>query len=530
MMFAKRFILAIFLFFILISVFNPLIASAQREDQRVCSYQQGYAGSPIPGYDIACSFAVNAGDHVIIEATKVNAYPSKIKNHIIVSTSSGYGNTLSDPVASFARWDYRVSDDKQEVISFRVTPQVHGAEHLTIKAWVRKANEKPNLVVIKPYVDEETGELVFGYKVEGVVPISSSKAREARAEVYYGKANTFREILVQKINLTFCAGKAPCSRVYRVSPDKRPRMEFGQTHLYGAVDTTKAIGETNGNDNDSSVYLDDFFMEDVPQIMRRVPASQQGPWELPAQLLSHWLEGERFENIVPGEKLTWETPVPGKGIQDVPVIYSRGAVDWLVDPANSADGRGIKAFNKLTEVPYFTAENSLRELSKLLSVKFARTSSKRLQISKRAFAGEDSWRKYHSQHIQFVTVQSGGSSAQTPLDSVTAALGGHSLYLVPFGTAEVFRKKKKIAVNIDSVAVHLTDMFDFRGFQPLGCWKEPNLVSKLALPGDGYDCLYNSSYRWYRTVKNRGGDFVLLGQPKFINISPPISFEIDFMR
>ena len=129
-------------------------------------------------------------------------------------------------------------------------------------------------------------------------------------------------------------------------------------------------------------------------------------------------------------------------------------------------------------------------------------------------------------------------SALDPLDGLKAALGRWNFFIHVEGKVEVLTQPsgwgrylehfyKDYRVSITRVGVHVRDSFDFEGWQPLGCWnaKKKEVGSVFC---DGGTSVDNDSFRDWRTVNGRGGDFQLYSDLVITPLSPGQGiFEIE---
>lgn len=103
----------------------------------------------------------------------------------------------------------------------------------------------------------------------------------------------------------------------------------------------------------------------------------------------------------------------------------------------------------------------------------------------------------------------------TDLTHCVAALGSFVIKLVLNGKvshAPNFIYSNRYSVKPESIDIYLWDSFDFTDGmfpQPLGCWDETgNQVGKIPPTTDSV-CVFNSTFRAWRTANNKGGDFYL---------------------
>lgn len=134
----------------------------------------------------------------------------------------------------------------------------------------------------------------------------------------------------------------------------------------------------------------------------------------------------------------------------------------------------------------------------------------------------------HAQQIQFRTVD------VTRVDPLGAALGRFSFHLIPSGTARR-PPRGRFDVDVTRIGVYVVDSFDFedRGWfggivsQPLGFWKLPRGISDSATSlAKGYTYVNNKSYRDYRALTGRGGDFLVVTDVKATRLKDPVRLKL----
>jgi hypothetical protein len=369
-------------------------------------------------------------------------------------------------------------------------------------------------------MDKRTGEIFFKYSV-GDQPFDVG-GYNINFSLWYGASDVPKtEILTQQ--LEHLIGKKNYSRSYRIKPaNRRVSIPIGQNQLIGVIDFNNDIHESNEANNKSVFTIDETFMaERVVDILRATsPGDSSYGMPKAAELLDAWRQDTAMRRMDPRtNNLDWT--VGSKNIL---------SMAWALDPANwsrthSKRDRVKKAYDSLLRPDIFANRAARVVLRDRLRRRFASSTRNTIQLSRFDLTPEE----YHAQHIQRRMVQEGGwRGLNVPLDAITAAIGGHSMYVVPFGTAIEDRQAKKYHVTIESVALHIADGFEFRGFQPLGCFKLPSFISLYTghLPFSGYTCLWNYDFRTYRRVKRRGSDYVNFIGPKIERFSSPVSFDI----
>jgi hypothetical protein len=192
---------------------------------------------------------------------------------------------------------------------------------------------------------------------------------------------------------------------------------------------------------------------------------------------------------------------------------------WLVDPKNTQDNRVKKAYNRLIDPSYFFTDKVRANIRQKVTQKFkSNPGLEHFKLSDPTLQGK----QYHDQHVQYISVES--SLFSTP-DGVQGALGNFALYLVPIGP--VSRVNRRITVDIRSVQVHAVDMYDFRGDNWLGCWG-PNRLTSNMNPINAAVCVQDFTYRAFRNIKNRGGDFLNMSDRLAMPVSlPEMNFTLE---
>jgi len=112
-----------------------------------------------------------------------------------------------------------------------------------------------------------------------------------------------------------------------------------------------------------------------------------------------------------------------------------------------------------------------------------------------------------------------------PQDGLKAALGRFTFRMVVGGSVwrnPVTSRNEKVLIT--DVGVHVRDSFDFEGFQPLGCWNIcTNDVGIICSSGGEF--VYNSSFREWRKLHGKGGDFKVLSDVESKTLDKPEIFD-----
>lgn len=368
-------------------------------------------------------------------------------------------------------------------------------------------SERSNLQALEPSIDTSNVDLPIPWRVnthESFVPVDVVQVSAWASSAW----NRFDQPL-GSWDLSQCVNRGNCEHTRRIPFSQRTPINRGLSHLVVKIDPLARHAEFNENDGDNrrTKHLDDFFTEKVPQIMTNYSST----WDKASRMLNYWIDRD--------------TPrIKNESIEGFDWSLRRvrfGETSWTLEQANASNGRFRAKFNELVSPSYFVTDESKTLPRNRVRERFSQNPSAN-SIPLTDSLGEDS-RVYHSQHMRRIEGQAGGIYGYSALDAVTAALGGFSYYLVPIGEA-VKDGPNHYRINIRRVAVHVMDSFDFNGFQLLGCWGEPNMVS--AIPSFGTQCLFNSSFRLYRFLKARGHDYNVFLTPRTVTLSNVISFRI----
>lgn len=86
-------------------------------------------------------------------------------------------------------------------------------------------------------------------------------------------------------------------------------------------------------------------------------------------------------------------------------------------------------------------------------------------------------------------------------------------------------------IMIEKAGLYIRDSYDFIGSQPLGCWNmETNKAEKTCIfSGDDFHKVDNSTFREWRKVNSRGGDFLVFSdiEVKTVNESWDIEIKVN---
>jgi hypothetical protein len=117
------------------------------------------------------------------------------------------------------------------------------------------------------------------------------------------------------------------------------------------------------------------------------------------------------------------------------------------------------------------------------------------------------------------------------LDGLTAALGHFSIYVTPL-VGEIVPEGIGYLINVQKVAFHVMDSYDFEGSQYLGTWdvKDKSVSNTPPLPYDsnlGPDlAVFNVDFKEWRMANRKGGDFQVYSDVKVLSLNPPDSIWI----
>lgn len=302
---------------------------------------------------------------------------------------------------------------------------------------------------------------------------------------------------------------------------KRTPIPRGTSELVVTVNPEQVFAEYIMDDNVAITKIGGttLFLEKIPDIMGAIPNS----WTLGRDFLNTWIDNRAKKKNQTISSIDW-------GLD----IRHRPNTSWLLDRNNAADSRIVDVFNNFIQPNNkgFLTQKGIIELTKQVREKFiASPSTNTVNLATKYGLGITE-KDYHKQHFNTVMAQDGGWYASGyVLDAVTAAFGGFSFYVVPFGTAtKEVRTVNGVQVveyliKIKEIAVHVVDSFDFNGEQWLGCFKSPNVAS--AYPISGGTCALNSFFRVYQAQIARGSDYNIFTIPHAITFPQPVAFRVS---
>ena len=389
-----------------------------------------------------------------------------------------------------------------------IIPDYDDEDYLSVEGFTSRTNLK----LKKIHFDDMTGDVAIDYHVgpgEKFIP-----KHWVGIELYSG--NGSKEHLIKKWWLDECVGKTECSGTKTIKGSELYPLPDDDVDLFASIDPHNRYPETTGKDNNRWYSSPDWFVEKVPKIMDALPTNTYASgWDVASRLQRSWLNNPKKTKTIGVETADFS-------LQTKILFDTR----WTLSKANSLDNRVFDAFSALFEDGYLFSNNSRKLLKSRVRTAFANNPSlTKIKLSKklRKMGGANPGKDYHEQQFQVKEVQTGGMKALlSPLDAITGALGGWAFYAVPFGIAEK-QPDGTIKITVRRIALHVTDSYDFNGLQPLGCWRtNPPTLTKWGHANPFSDpCVWNSTYREFRTFINRGADYTILSTPLFIPLSQP---------
>ena len=220
--------------------------------------------------------------------------------------------------------------------------------------------------------------------------------------------------------------------------------------------------------------------EDVPKTMRK-----KG-WIVAAQLIEKWLNGPA--TVISDAAREGKIPASTYGYYSTGVVtmqwlqsFPRGREGLtLLKASISSDKAKVSILSKvqknnpgviLNSSSTFKIDNSLLDVVAL----------------------HDSWQ------YQYVSL----GSVRDDLDGLTAALGRYSI-MAAIRKADVH----KGVIHVTEVGIYIRDVFDFSGWQPLGCWTDTD-VHATSGPEPYCTPMSNDKFEEYRIVNGKGQDFII---------------------
>ena len=195
-------------------------------------------------------------------------------------------------------------------------------------------------------------------------------------------------------------------------------------------------------------------------------------------------------------------------------------IDWILQDSVDADGRARKAFAHLQSLIREDNPDVREFIERHVNQGFAETAENTVELGAVGWSAGEQARAFHAQRVAFSSVVT--QLATTPIDPLIGSLGSFNFYAVPVGVA---RRKVDgtVSVEIGNVVVYVLDSYDFEGEQALGCFEEPDEISRDALAGT---VIWNADYRNWRNspeAQNKGGDFLVMSDAKTMPL--PLNFS-----
>lgn len=456
---------------------------------------------------IACTLNTRPGEWVTVVATYIEGKSVQQSDYaVIVVPSTGQRRTVRPNQT--IRFEYLASSSREQ-IRYEI-PAYDDTDHVYVGVDTYRTNLKMGNV----WMDKASGDIYLNYGV-GPEAVFMPTARVC-IDIWYtanGKPTTF----VAEQCLDKCAGKKNCIAQETIQRSQRPPMKIGENGLVALIDPHNRHPETTSDDNRDYRVVDDFFVEKIPDIMTRLPVSKYGlGWNMPSSVMSFWFRPKPEKESPPASKLD-------DLVQQLDNIVFFN-VDWVLDTRNANNSTFyVDSFNEAVRKSYALSDNAQKLLFDRVRNNLKNTTRKLIYLA----TVEDrvsNFRQYHQQYIQRYPVD-----VWMPDDAVGGALGKWSYYLVPIGTARDMGRE--IRIEVEGVAVHIADAFEFRGEQFLGCWDVPDYLSLSLAEYLSRTCLrgswvQNPNFNYYRNLKKVGRDFAILTHPKKYFFSTPEVYTI----
>jgi hypothetical protein len=483
--------------------------SAEPERVNICP-----DGRYIYAQGIACTFNTQAGDTIGVTATFFDDYVTTYQTARVELYPYGVfkdqGHNQRVDITKFVDLANARTGAQTKYYMSGYSP----GDAMYITTWRERSNLKPTGVNIS----SSSGDMTTGYYVTTQVPFISHD--NVGYQVYASSTATGLDPsykALKRYNATVCNGvRGGCESRNTIPFSSRSSIPRGKSYLVTITDDTQEHAETDESENMLIQWIDDFFVEQIPSIMRNVAPT----WSLAGQFLDRWLNGD-----VPRTKNPNIGAIDWDGLEEV----EGGSTSILMDPSYSNGDTSILAkFNEISSRSFTSASTTKASIGKSVSSRLLNKPVGTIIDLSRPYSGLANARSYHIQHVQYLVGRTSGDYSTQPLDAITAAFGRFSFYLVPFGTAKLLSTGVHARVTVTSVAVHVADSFDFNDSssisQPLGCWKAPGSVGKLWWSGS--ECLFNSSFQYYRKMKARGADFNIIMKPVSNIFGTPVTFDV----
>ncbi len=264
---------------------------------------------------------------------------------------------------------------------------------------------------------------------------------------------------------------------------------------------------------DTDDYLKTSIIEDIPGIM------DSKNWDFGASFMRTWMDrpsNSRAEDVDPLMGLTTMDYILGyeRSQQKFNEIFTREL--WNTENARASFLRAIQ---------------NMVDDNLLVNPDIGRQTG--FGVTDETIIEENGKRipRFHRYHFQYLMFEQAYSA---PLDDLYAGAGNFTFYLIPFGTITRLNNGNS-TVRLNRIGVYIGDKFDFNDTgmtsQFLGYWnaeKKTVLKDFITLPS-GYHRVSNSDFRDWRKLHNRGGDYYMYSDIRFIDIEP-VEFNISINR
>lgn len=460
-----------------------------------------------------CTLTLQPGEDIYLEASYQDddTYDGSIVRVFMdPNPANAFFNAYLKPGESVTLHKYVYPQDKKTV-SIKFYNYDWGTyDYVTIKIY----SERTNLRALPPSVNLETGDLYFPWDVNTSTPFNPPVG--GIAAQYW--VSPYYNVLGQWFGYEWmnpCYGKSYCyHKGTTLFKDRKP-IPFGSNYIVSQVDPDDKHAEIFENDNLISTDLGTYIHEKIPGIMMNYNSN----WSLPSTLMSQWLSAPALQKPqIPG--VSWDIPV------SVP-----GDVHWFLDPTHS--NFLVRDRYKTLKANFLSAAG-MKELKNVVMANFAAKPGKTKVLLSEQWQPGESVLTYHKQHINSLKAQTQDEIFKDVVenhnfDAATAAFGNFTFYLVPRGTATK-EPGNKIRINLNKIAIHVVDSFDFNSAQAFGfglaCWKEPNGLNPVATVGGQYTCVNNEEFRNYRKKKARAGDYTVFVKPVIEDLPVPMEFYL----
>jgi len=216
--------------------------------------------------------------------------------------------------------------------------------------------------------------------------------------------------------------------------------------------------------------------------------------------------------------------------------WDRGAAlmsRWFAGPANEHPDRGTPDTTIITMAWALRFDRAKRVYDEIVSERiWANPPAQRLLAAKlreqgkligqdAAFGGP--WNdviRLDRDHVQHRTV--GG--VLDPADDMLAALGRFNFHVAVGGRVEALARGQRHVVHVETVGIYIVDSYDFNGDQPLGYWSDNDFAGRINPFGGS--AVSNASFRAWRAMNHRGGDFMVYSDIRQLHRTPADSFDV----